>query len=325
MLAFLQRNWWKILLGLALLGVVGVVVFVWHPWTGMTTTTTAASTPMPTYIQPTPTQYPVQPTLTPYPTVPVPPSVLPTATPGAMAPTPSTSLPSGGADRPSNCPTDGAMQNVFGFDSRGIKPVFTGEGVPWDWCKWNVQAVGVGTYDQPLLKGWEFTVTRADDVVAVYYGDGTTLKVKGATIRYLAAYNSSETNWVNDACTLLQREDDFGHRRNPSYHTVSGNIPCSTFAHPMGATITSGDQFPGCPSQTTDWYASNIGGNVSKWSKPDWSGGAWVFKDKGNSIALKYPSTGKLTVWIGGPVEITGANANLLVGKTFDEASFQCK
>jgi hypothetical protein len=323
MLAFLQRNWWKILLGLALLGVVGVVIFVWHPWTGMTTTTTAASTPMPTYtpypVQPTPTQYPVQPTLTPYPTVPVPPSVLPTATPGAMAPTPSTSLPSGGADRPSNCPTDAEMQQTLGFKARGVKPVFTGEGIEWDNCKWNWQAYGVGTLEFDLPTDWQATVTRSDDVVAVYYGP-VHLNVKGFTLRYRPAYNTAATQWVNDPCQLLERELAFGQRRDPAYGTVPSNVTCSTFVAP--AT----DRFPGCPSQTVDWYANNIGGPVGKWTEPSWAEGAWVFKDKGHSVPLKYPGQGKLTVWIGsGPVEVTSANASVLSGKTFDEVSFHCK
>jgi hypothetical protein len=140
----------------------------------------------------------------------------------------------GGQDRPANCPTDGAMQSLFGFDQLGIKPVFTGEGVPWDHCKWTLQAIGIGKFNLPLLKDWEFTVTRAaDDVVAVYNGDGTTLSVKGASIRYIPAYNTEATMWLRNGCELLDREDSFGHRRVPVYHTVSGNVACPTFAHPL--------------------------------------------------------------------------------------------
>ncbi len=240
----------------------------------------------------------------------------------------------GGSDRPANCPTDGSMQELFGFDVRGIKPVFTGENIPWDHCKWTLQTVGVGIFELPLLKDWQFTVTRADDVVSAYYGDGNTLKVKGATIRYLAAYNSSETSWVNDGCQLLDREDSFGHRRKPVYHTVSGNIACSGFAHPIGVAASTAVVNVNGPTDPTyswnarcfdkAWLSTKVGGPVEFWTIPDWDGGAAVYK--GPHVVLYYPGFGSLDVWIGSKlVSITAMNANQLQERTFDGASFHCR
>ncbi len=130
------------------------------------------------------------------------------------------------------CPGDDQMSQAHGFLARGIRPVATGTGLAWEGCKWTLQAVGVGSYDLPMLSNWEYTVTLADanQTVAVFYGDNVARKVLGATIRYRPAYNSPSNNWINDPCELLKRELAFGQapeRGTLTYKTVPGNVRCS--------------------------------------------------------------------------------------------------
>lgn len=246
--------------------------------------------------------------------------------------------------QPSTCPTDGQMQTAFGFTASGVKPVFTGEGVAWEPCKWNWIATGRGTLEFQLLEGWEATVTRADDVVAVYYGP-VSLKIKGMTLRHLPSYSTPESSWANNHCELLKREDEFGMRRNPAYHTIAGNFSCSNGssaapapapAAPVQTQVQPAPARQAAPAPQTrqaaapaakkqdnqvnnDWLVTNVGG--SNWTPPDWEGGAWTYR--GAEVPLKYPGKGKLDVWLnGGPVSITSANAGELAGKTFDGASY---
>jgi hypothetical protein len=121
-------------------------------------------------------------------------------------------------------PTDGQMQALFGFDKIGVKPVFTGKDIAWEPAKWSLQWTNSKPLTILLLKDWEFTVTREDDVVAVYYGDGvTTINIKGATMRYLPAYVTADSKWAQDKAEMLKRERDFGLSRNPAYETIAGN------------------------------------------------------------------------------------------------------
>lgn len=141
------------------------------------------------------------------------------------------------------------MQEVFDFVRRDIKPVFTGEGVLWDHCKWNHIARGVGDYSINVPADWQVTANMMDDTVQTWYGP-VQLHLKSATYRYRLAYNTPETGWVNNPCELIRREDAFGQRRNPAYRTTSGNIVCGggtsgTSVAPSGAI--SG-QAQACPT-----------------------------------------------------------------------------
>jgi hypothetical protein len=80
---------------------------------------------------------------------------------------------------------------------------------------------------------------------------------------------------------------------------------------------------PECPS-TRDEIADLIGGEPEHWTPPDWTEGAWVYRNKGQFIPLHYPGIGRLDVWINRTVEITKDNAYLLDRNQFDEASFHC-
>jgi hypothetical protein len=218
-----------------------------------------------------------------------------------------------------NCPTDAQMQDAHGFTARGIKPVFTGGGIAWEGCKWTLQAYGGGKFtDVPLLPDWQYTLTKLDGTVAVYYGaPGFRMDILGATFRYRPFYNTPDNKWVSDPCELLRREVAFGQGRNPAYNTENGNVSC-TFVPSSAPATTS------CLKDATD-AASKIGGDARYWTLPDWGGGAWVFKNKNTFYTLRYPGFGRLDVWIEGPVSVTSANANVLEGKKFDEASFHCK
>ncbi len=247
-------------------------------------------------------------------------------------PVPKTAPPSGGQTAAA-CPTDDQMQNALGFVAMGVKPVATGAGIPWEGCKWNWQAHNIASIPLSLPDDkWQVTVTRAtDDVVAVYYGPLDKLPVKGFTLRYRPVYNIDANNWVNRPCDtptssdqggLLVRELNFGlmpERGSLTYQTIPGNIQCA-------GLLQSAPGQPAPSGSTIDkaWLSQNIGGAADKWIEPTHAAGAWVFKDKGHEVPLKFPSRGgKLDVWIGqGSVSITAANANLLAGKKFDEASY---
>lgn len=235
-------------------------------------------------------------------------------------------------------PTDGEMQTLFGFDKIGVKPVFSGKDVPWEPAKWSLQWISDKPLALKLLQGWEFTVTREDNVVAVYYGDGvTTINIKGATFRYLPAYNTPDSVWALDQKEMLKRENDFGLSRDPSYQTVMGTIPKPTTAPastpapkpttttPTPAPTPKPSSTPAkttTPAITAQWLAKNIGGKVEKWIVPTDKNGAWVYKDKENFVKLNYPGSGRLDVWIGKAVSITLSNKALLSGLVFDEASY---
>lgn len=91
---------------------------------------------------------------------------------------------------------------------------------------------------------------------------------------------------------------------------------------PFNSQETEGSQ---CPS-TRDDIAALIGGESGYWTPPDWAEGAWVYRNKGEFISLRYPGIGRLDVWIdgSGTVGISKDNAYLLDRNQFDEASFHC-
>lgn len=294
------------------------------PTLALTTTAQAQQTVTPPMLTSTPTGTPTQsPTTTTTSTV----TVTSTST---LAPAPRLVITEptqqSGAVQ-SGCPTDNEMQTMLGFNrmSPGIKPVFTGENIPWDPCKWNWQANEKTTLVFTLPNDWQSTITRAaDGVVQVYYGP-VELNVRGFTLRYRPVYNTESTSWVNDPCELIKRENAFGQRRLPSYNTTSGNVSCSSSPTPtlsQSGTITTTTSISAKSSIDQQWLAKNIGGNADKWTPPTWSGGAWVFNDKGKPVSLRYPREGRLEVWIRGSTSITAANATVLEGKTFDEASY---
>lgn len=124
-------------------------------------------------------------------------------------------------------PTNQEMQDMFGFIKLGVKPVFSGSDIAWEPAKWQVQWVNNDgkLLKLKLLSNWEFTVTRKDDSVAVYYGDGvTTIEVKGATLRFLPAYNTPDSVWAHDKKEMLRRENEYSQSRVPAYETVAGNF-----------------------------------------------------------------------------------------------------
>lgn len=292
----------------------------------------AAQPPAATPAQP-PTVTPVPPTATPAPptatprpptATPVPPTATPTAH-VAVSPTVTATVTAPGVVTPTvACPTDAAMRDALGFTAVNIKPVATGGGIPWEGCKWNWQSNTVGTNGRTvgirlnLSANWQATVTRvSNDTPTVFYGPVDLPDVKGFTLRYRPAHNTPDNRWVNDPCELLKREHAFGQapeRGSLTYATVSGNVTCDQQAQPPAP--------PPPPALDASWLASNIGGNAEKWEPPTHAAGAWLFRDKGNPVSLKYPGKGKLDVWIGGPISITATNADRLNGQTFDEASY---
>ncbi len=172
------------------------------------------------------------------------PMVYSTPTPQVVQPTPVGPM--------GNCPTDAQMQEAHGFVTRGIKPVFTGGDIPWEGCKWTLQAYGAGVFkDVPLLPDWQYTHTKTDGTVAVYYGaPGLKMDILGATIRYRPYYTNPDNSWVNDGCELLKREVAFGQNRNPSYKTENGNVQCASA--PVSGTFMG----PSDPTGSTDRFPS---------------------------------------------------------------------
>ena len=78
----------------------------------------------------------------------------------------------------SSCPSNGEMFADHDWGKNGVKAVKDGINVEWEGCgKWQVQAVGIGTFRLHLVIGYQYTVTKANGVVAVYYGDGSWLNV----------------------------------------------------------------------------------------------------------------------------------------------------
>lgn len=228
----------------------------------------------------------------------------------------------GSSDRPLGCKTDAEVIALFGLDELEV-PVFTGENVPWDFCKWNLQSPVEGL---PLPAGWELTARRMDRSIAVYYGPLTEkLNVLGGTIRQLDVYNTDATKWANNKCEMLAREEAFGMRRNPAYHTYAGNFTCAGSA--PTPTPTPAGQTASCFS-SPQAIAEKIGGTAQYWQAPDWEGGAWVYCPKSMQpgckekwVELKVPGFGYLDYWNGQK----GAADKLTTGAvTVDEASFHC-
>jgi hypothetical protein len=173
------------------------------------------------------------------------------------------------------CPTDAEMQRAFGFDTKGIKPVFTGtESEP---AKWTLQAAGVGVFKEvPFLKDWQLTVTLPDGTVEVWKGDGKKRDITGATLRYVPTY--PDNHWVRDDKDLLAHEFNFGwgQGRDPRYITRNGNLDVPEWQDYDGST---------CPVNTVQ-TAALVGGSYKNWTEPDWDGGAWVFKAELNQYYL---------------------------------------
>lgn len=184
------------------------------------------------------------------------------------------------------CPTDGDMQKAFGFDARGIKPVNTS--TESDLCKWTLQAVSPYVFEKvPFLADWQLTVTLNDkyETVAVYYGDGISRDIKGATLAYLPAYPKDHWRW--NANELMSHEFHYGFIETPYYVTVNGNTDADKWLGYTGAS---------CPANTTQ-TAGLVGGSSFNWTAPDWSGGAWVFKSK-TYITLWAPWAETYNAWI---------------------------
>lgn len=123
---------------------------------------------------------------------------------------------------PTDCPSDGEMQEMFGFDEMGIKPIRTGdESIPWEPCKWSLQANEQHVFNDVLfLRGWQLTYTDRESAPVVSYGDGSSRDLMGATIRYLPTYSVSDASvWVMDPAELLAREVRFGLTQEPAYLT----------------------------------------------------------------------------------------------------------
>ncbi|MEA2057046.1 MAG: hypothetical protein U9O78_05090 [Patescibacteria group bacterium] len=219
------------------------------------------------------------------------------------------------------CPEDGEMREALGFDDANIYPVFTGEAVRWDSCKWNWQMYANSdegiTFTLP--SNWQATVTKVGGrVIEVWRGPAEVGDVVGFTLRYVPAY--AQDHWVYGDCSLLSQEHAFGQRRNPSYQTTSGNVECEGFDPRLDA----------CPTDKSE-IAALIGGDPSDWNKPDWELGAWVFQaDPGEYHILEIPKllgdaeeVIRLDYWD----EEAGAPATLLPGNEglgLNQASFHC-
>lgn len=243
---------------------------------GASGTTTPTATPGVPYFTatPLPTGTPVptaDPTIIP-PTA-IPPTAVPTSTPTAtLAPTPAptVTLPVPPLVRAA-CPTDGEMQALFGFDrpTETLKPVFTGVRSEGELCKWTLQAVEDHVFKSvPFLNDWQLTVTDVDGNVIVYYGDGVSRDIMGASFRYMPAYES--THWVWDPDRLMAHEFNYGYGqgRNPRYITFNGNLSVRLWNDYDGSY---------CPTNTVQ-ISGLVGGEPAFWTPPDWSGGAWVYK-----------------------------------------------
>lgn len=276
--------------------------------------------------------------------IPTAPTAIPTAVTTAVptAPVQPTVPASSGAV---SCKTDSDVMALFGFTANEIIRT----DAPWDSCKWNRQNLP-STISFQLKDGWGLTYTDPQGNVWVTIGKGQQITARGFTLRqpgnqFLAL---GPTGYFN-------KEWDFGFApergTNKYVHCPDENIaslvtltteqaqkcagqgtkPASAGALVVTPSITgSGPTDPAFSWNTkcfdTAWLSSNIGGSTSNWTKPDWDGGAAVYKLKGTLVPLQYPGFGKLVVWIGsGPVEITATNAAQLTGKTFDEASFHCQ
>lgn len=213
-------------------------------------------------VQPTPTQVPVQATAAP--------AAAPTygATPAATVVT-TAAAPQAPAQVVA-CPSEDLVHRDLNLPT-AVKVVKTGDqySVPTEPCKFSIQAVGIGHTTVTMVDGYQFTVTSyPGQEVLVYYGDGQSRTVAGATIRFLAAYPAD--HWVFDPENLLAHEFNFGwaQGRDPRYQTQSGNL-----------SVPDWDGFDGsqCPSNATQ-VAGLVGGSPMEWTPPDHSEGAWVYQ-----------------------------------------------
>lgn len=264
-----------------------------------------------------------EPGATPEPTA-EPPTIQPEATnkvpviPTQIVGSPDTELEFGGPDRSGRCPTDGSMRELLGLED--VKPVFTGENVVWDSCKWNFQGTTPVTF--PLPGTWQATYTQSDGTVITEYGtDGFTITAKGATIRYLGDYNTEDMAWATNACDLIVREYRFGISRIPAYETFPGvNIECTDWVQPEPAQY--------CPVNSLQAAALIGGDNYRYWTPPDWEYGAWVFRSGGSFHTLRHPGgPGWLDVWTAanGAVNVFTSDMSVLKELNFEEASFHCR
>ncbi|MEM4736956.1 MAG: hypothetical protein QXD41_03720 [Nitrososphaeria archaeon] len=232
--------------------------------------------------------------------------------------------------RPEGCLSDAAMQQAHGFTKQGVKPVYTGSTIqadgsltiPWEPCKWNLQAVGVGTVDVPMLDGWLYVAAMPDGQILVFKGDGKTRTVAGTDFRQISVYRTNGVGWVTTDEGILNHVWNFGMEvANPTYPTCPGNFkPNMTSDQQRACEPIVANNQKYC-SDTT-WLATNIGGDPKYWSIPTWDGGAAVYKNKNVWVTLRWPGFGRLDYWNGqknGPDSLTSPGS-----VTVDEASFHC-
>lgn len=221
----------------------------------------------------------------------------------------------------SNCPSNGEMFADHGWGTNGVKAVKDGINVEWEGCgKWQVQAVGIGTFRLHLVVGYQYTVTKANGVVAVYYGDGSWLNVWGSTIRYLPSYTSTDQAWVHDAMVLMIREFNYGYSMDPRYGTVNGNLNIPEWTQPDVAHQT-------CPTDVYQAAAMLGGDDYRYWTEPDWSGGAWVFNSEGQGFHhFTHPGAGYFDVWTAdqGTISVYADDAEIFERLNFEKGSFHC-
>ena len=220
------------------------------------------------------------------------------------------------------CMTDGEMFAAHGFSANGIKAVFTGQNIVWDSCKWNLQAVGIGTYWQPFLVNMEYTVAEANGKVSVNKGPGGKW-VYGATVRQLDAMTDPAEYWVHDDVVLMAREFNFGYGRDPRYGTVPGvNLHLRGEWNQPNIKAT-------CPANAVQ-AAAMLGGDDPKfWTAPTWERGAWKFNSIGDGFhhfTWTGGSDAFFTVWTAenGVIDVTAVNKSIFTKKNLEEGSYHC-
>lgn len=219
-----------------------------------------------------------------------------------------------------SCPTNGEMFAAHGWGTNGVKAVKDGLNVEWEGCgKWQVQAVGIGTFRLHMLVGYQYTVTRADGLVVVYYGDGSWITVWGSTIRYLPSYTTADQAWVHDPMVLMIREYNYGVSMDPKYGTINGNLDIPQWTQPDINQVCPNDVFQA---------AAILGGDDWRfWTKPDWSGGAWTFNSKGDGFHhFTHPGAGYFDVWTPstGATSVYASGKELFETRNFEEGSYHC-
>ena len=222
------------------------------------------------------------------------------------------------------CLDNGELFTMEGWGTNGVKAVKDGENVLWETCgKWVVQAVGIGTFNLHMLKGFQYTATLANGIVTVFYGDGQWREVWGSTIRQLSTYTTDAQSWVLDPIRLMAREYNYGFKQNPRYGTVPGNLDLGTsWIQPTLETT--------CPANQVMAAAILGGDEPSFWTapKPEEPWGAWKFNSKGYGFHhLTHPGgTGYFDVWTAehGVVSVYASDTSLFKQKNFEEASYHC-